>query len=133
MAHSAKDRAFMKKFAEKLATAKKKAVEVDGLTVDGFAKSLGVTRAGLHKYEKEKSVPGLGVLQRAREEYGIEVKYGELDVPVLKKARRKLGQEELQILLPFTIEAVEKGIPSAPRIERKSNGVVISFEIKFGT
>src|SRR4051794_18406739 len=72
------DRAYARKFGEKVEAALLEARKT-GTSVEEFAMSLGVTRAGLHKYRKGKTVPGMSVIEKAKRLWDVDVKYGELD------------------------------------------------------
>jgi transcriptional regulator with XRE-family HTH domain len=129
--HSALDIAFMKSFAEKLAKARDKAKEVDGISFEKFAELLGVTRAGLHKYLKERSVPGLDVLERARR-LGVEVKYGDLNVNLIKKrARKASASPEAQMILPLALENLTDQNISVELAPKKPNTIELNLTIRF--
>jgi predicted transcriptional regulator len=129
--HSPLDKAFMKAFAEKLAKARDKAKRVEGTSFEKFAELLGVTRAGLHKYLREKSVPSLDVLERARR-LGVEVKYGELDVDMIKKrARNDASSPEAQMILPLALENLTDKSITVELAPRKPNAIELNLTIRF--
>jgi transcriptional regulator with XRE-family HTH domain len=129
--HSPIDKAFMKAFAEKLVKARDKAKRVDGTSFERFAELLGVTRAGFHKYLKEKSVPSLDVLERARR-LGVEVKYGELDVDLIKKrAKKDAASPEAQMILPLALENLTDQNISVELAPRKPNSIELNVTIRF--
>jgi transcriptional regulator with XRE-family HTH domain len=100
---SAIDRAYARKFGEKLREALSKARK-RGTSVQSFADSLGVTRAGLHKYRKGKTVPGMEVIEKARQAWKIDVKYGDLDTAALFAAKPSV--DDKQLLLPLAFEEI---------------------------
>jgi transcriptional regulator with XRE-family HTH domain len=129
--HSPVDIAFMKSFAEKLSKARDKAKKDDGTTFERFAELLGVTRAGLHKYLKEKSVPSLDVLERARR-LGVEVKYGELDIDMIRKrARKDAASPEGQMILPLALENLSDQNISVELAPKKPNSIELNVTIRF--
>jgi transcriptional regulator with XRE-family HTH domain len=129
--HSAVDIAFMKAFADKLAKARDKAKKADGISFEKFAELLGVTRAGLHKYLKKKSVPGLDVLEKARR-LGVEVKYGELDIGLIKKrARKDATSPEAQMILPLALENLSDQNIIVELAPKKPNAIELNVTIRF--
>ena len=79
---TAKERAFAAVFGERLEAAFNECVKdksnPDRISVENFAKSLNLTRAGLHKAMRGRSVPKLDLIERAKD-YGVNVRYGDLD------------------------------------------------------
>ncbi len=129
--HSPVDIAFMRSFAEKLSKARDKAKKDDGTSFERFAKLLGVTRAGLHKYLKEKSVPSLDVLERARN-LGVEVKYGELDIHMIRnRARKDAASPEAQMILPLALENLTDQNISIELAPKKPNSIELNVTIRF--
>ena len=121
----------MKAFAEKLAKARDKAKRVNGTSFEKFAELLGVTRAGLHKYLREKSVPSLDVLERAHR-LGVEVKYGELDVDMIKtRAKKDATSSEAQMILPLALENLTDQNISIELAPRKPNAIELNVTIRF--
>lgn len=100
---SATDKAYAKKFGEKLKAALTKARDND-MSVEAFAESLGVTRAGLHKYRQGRAVPGMPVIEKAKRLYGVDVKYGELDTSAM--FRKSATADEKQLMLPLAFETI---------------------------
>ncbi|MFZ0560278.1 MAG: helix-turn-helix transcriptional regulator [Terriglobales bacterium] len=129
--HSPRDIAFMKVFAEKLRKARDNAKKVDGVSYEEFAHRLGVTRAGIHKYFNEENVPSLDILERAKS-LGVEVKYGELDVGLIRaRARRDDASAEAQMLLPLAIESLADQNVTIEVGSRKPNAIELNVTIKF--
>jgi transcriptional regulator with XRE-family HTH domain len=129
--HSHVDKAFMRSFAAKLTQAREKAKRIDGTSFERFAELLGVTRAGLHKYLKEKSVPSLDVLERARR-LGVEVKYGELDIDLIKKrAKKDATSPEAQMILPLALENLTDQNVSVELAPKKPNAIELNVTIRF--
>jgi predicted transcriptional regulator len=129
--HSPRDTAFLKKFAEELVKARDKAKAAKGTSFADFAEMLGVTRAGFHKYLTEKSVPSLDVLERARQ-LGVEVKYGDLDVSLIKKrARKDKNSPEAQMMLPLALENLTDQNITVEVGARKPNAIELNVTIKF--
>jgi transcriptional regulator with XRE-family HTH domain len=132
--HSPADKAFIKAFAERLEAAKTRETSLPrNLSVEEFAHKLGVTRAALHKYVHGRARPGLDVLERAKTEFGVEVKYGEIDIPLIKR-RAKHGQsDELQMLLPFAIESLKAEDIEIRIAEKKNSRITLSVAIRFAS
>jgi predicted transcriptional regulator len=129
--HSPADKAFLKKFAEELVKARDKTKAADGASFAEFSEMLGITRAGLHKYLKEKSVPSLDVLERARM-LGLEVKYGDLDVSLIKKrAKKDRNSPEAQMMLPLALESLTDQNITVQVGPRKPNAIELNVTIKF--
>ena len=129
--HSPRDIAFMKVFADKLLKARENAKRVDGVSYERFAQKLGVTRAGIHKYFNEENVPSLDILERAKA-LGVEVKYGELDVGLIKaRAKRDDSSPEAQMILPLAIENLTDQNVTIEVGSRKPNAIELNVTIKF--
>jgi transcriptional regulator with XRE-family HTH domain len=121
----------MQSFAEKLAKARDRAKKKDGTSFEKFAELLGVTRAGLHKYLKKKSVPSLDVLERARR-LGVEVKYGELDIDMIKKrAKKDATSPEAQMILPLALENLTDQNIVVELAPKKPNAIELNVTIRF--
>ena len=121
----------MKSFAEKLTKARDKAKKDDGTSFEKFAELLGVTRAGLHKYLREKSVPSLDILERARR-LGVEVKYGELNVDMIqKRAKKDAASPEAQMILPLALEHLTDQNISVELASKKPNAIELNVTIRF--
>lgn len=99
------DRAFAKKFGEKLEAAFLRARREDKITAERFAESLGVTRAGFYKYLNGKSVPGINVIEKARRLWKVEVKYGDLDSKGFLSEAKQVS-ESAQMLLPLAFQSL---------------------------
>jgi transcriptional regulator with XRE-family HTH domain len=129
--HSYRDKAFMKAFAEKLLKARENAKKADGISYEQFAQKLGVTRAGIHKYFNEENVPSLAILERAKA-LGVEVKYGELDVGLIRaRAKKDETSSEAQMLLPLAIENLTHQNVTIEVGPRKPNAIELNVTIKF--
>ncbi|HKD78748.1 MAG TPA: hypothetical protein VKH81_03595 [Candidatus Angelobacter sp.] len=128
---TAKDRAFAAVFSNKLEAAFKKHVKdktnPDRISVERFAKSLNLTRAGLHKAMLGKSVPKLDLIERAKG-YGVNVGYGELDP---QRVRLKKNSNDLQLFLPFAVENLKKDCVRVELGEHKNDTVEVKVWIKF--
>ena len=129
--HLLRDKAFMKVFAEKLLKARENAKKVDRVSYEEFAQKLGVTRAGIHKYLNEENVPSLNILERAKA-LGVEVKYGELDISLIKaRAKRDGSSPEAQMILPLAIENLTDQNVTIEVGSRKPNAIELNVTIKF--
>jgi len=113
---TAKDRAFAEEFGKRLESAFQKYVKdkknPKRMSVQAFAKKLNLTRAGLHKAKRGKSVPSLDLIQRARK-YGVSVGYGDLSARIGQRKSAdhpsiKNGDTDLQLFLPFAVENLKK-------------------------
>jgi transcriptional regulator with XRE-family HTH domain len=101
--HSPIDRAYARKFGEKVRDALARArASKNKVSVQAFADSLGVTRAGLHKYRQGKSVPGMDVIEKAKK-WKIDVKYGELNTHSLFS---QPTSDDKQMLLPLAFDEI---------------------------
>jgi len=108
--NSASDLAFAKEFGKSLSLAFMRETKNEGtktLSVEAFASSLGLTRSGLHKAMKGKSVPSLELIEKARA-YKVEIKYGDLPVPLVKRRARQRSLPEAQLYLPFAVDNLKK-------------------------
>jgi transcriptional regulator with XRE-family HTH domain len=129
--HSLRDKAFMKVFAEKLLKARENAKKIEGVSYEEFARKLGVTRSGIHKYFNERNVPSLDILERAKA-LGVEVKYGELDVDLIRtRAKKDDTSPEAQMLLPLAIENLTDQNVTIEVGARKPNAIELNVTIKF--
>ena len=97
------DEAFKRKAAAEFNRALSDA-RAKGLTVEQFAATLQITRAGLYRILRGAVIPSLRVLQRARKRWGVRLVYGELDDRYLKVKRADPRQTEIQ----FSMEDVSK-------------------------
>lgn len=95
--------AFKKRVASEFQKARDRA-KADGNSIEEFVLSLGITRAALCKYVNGKAIPGLRVLRRARQYYGVNLSYGELGENYLKAKKKDPRQMELQ----FTLSEISK-------------------------
>jgi len=112
------DKAFKRKVAEEFGRARDKAAE-KGLSVEQFAQSLGVSRAMLHKYLVQESMPGLRVLQRARKYWGVQLSYGGLGQEFVKRSR-----DSRQMEMQFSIEDISKDQIEIKKFSPKGEGAV---------
>ncbi|MGD0468843.1 MAG: hypothetical protein ABSA54_10765 [Terriglobales bacterium] len=80
---------------------------------------------------KEKSVPSLDVLERARR-LGVEVNYGDLDVSLIKKrAKKDRNSPEAQMMLPLALESLTDQNITVEVGPRKPNAIELNVTIKF--
>lgn len=129
--HSKRDRAFMRAFAEKLRRAREKAKDEGNISYEEFARRLGVTRAGIHKYFNQENVPSLDILERAKA-LGVEVKYGDLDSSFIKKrAKDDHTSSEAQMLLPLALDALTDQDISVELAGKKQNAIELNVTITF--
>jgi transcriptional regulator with XRE-family HTH domain len=120
------DEAFKQRVAEEFRRARDRAI-ADGYSVEGFVLKLGVTRAALHKYLNQKSIPSLRVLQRARRFWGVRLAYGELGDSYVKP-KKNARQMEFQ----FSVEDVSKEQIEIKRFSPKGpNAVELLVKINF--
>jgi hypothetical protein len=131
---TALDAAFAAKFGERLDAAFEHHVKnkknPNRISVEAFAKSLNLTRAGLHKAMKGKSVPGLNLIEHARQ-YGVSVGYGDLTARMPSSARKKGRAADLQLFLPFAVENLKKDNVRVELGEHKGDSVELKVLIKF--
>ncbi len=121
----------MKVFAEKLGEARNEAKRKHGISAEKFAQELGVTRAGLYKYLNEENVPSLDILERAKV-LGVEVKYGDLDLDLIKaRAKKDATSPEAQMLLPLAIQGLTDQNITVEVGPRKPNAIALNVTIKF--
>ncbi len=73
--------------------------KAQGISIEAFVTSLGITRAALCKYVNGKSIPSLRVLRRARQYYGVDLSYGELGDGYLRAKKKDPRQMELQFTM----------------------------------
>lgn len=130
--HSPRDKAFLKVFADKLRKRRQEAKQEENVSYEAFANSLGITRAGFNKYLNEKSVPTLAVLEKARSEWGIEVKYGELDIDLIKRRAKKDDESpEAQMILPLALEKLTDQNITVEVGPKKPNAIELNVTIRF--
>jgi hypothetical protein len=67
--------------------------------MERFVQSLGVTRAGFHKYVTRQSIPSLRVLKRARKYWGVHLSYTELGARFVGASKEDPRQMKLQLSL----------------------------------
>jgi transcriptional regulator with XRE-family HTH domain len=128
---TANDRAFAAAFGDKLEAAFKEHVKdksnPNRISVEQFAKSLNLTRAGLHKAMRGKSVPNLDLIERARN-YDVNIGYGDLSP---QKVSSKKRISDLQLFLPFAVENLKKDNVRVELGEHKQDTVELRVWIKF--
>lgn len=95
-----------------------------------FAESLNLTRAGLHKAMKGRSVPRMDLIERARK-YGVEIKYGGLDAYLKQAKRGKPKFSEIEPMLPLIIENLKKSNVRAELGDHLGDTVQLKVWIKF--
>lgn len=118
MKRTDEDRQFGVEFAKRLRPVYDRAL-ASGQTEKEFARRLGVDRGGLQRYLRANAMPSFRTIVLAYREFGIAIPYAgtESTSLVSRKARRRRASE-LQMDLPFTIEAPHGEISIA--IKRKS-------------
>lgn len=91
------DETFKKSVRDEFLAAIKRARKM-GYTTDKFAETLGITRAGLHKYVRKEaqSIPSLRVLERARRLWKVRLSYGGLSDEFIARKSVSAGQLEFQ-------------------------------------
>jgi transcriptional regulator with XRE-family HTH domain len=128
------DLAFAAEFGRQLEAAFQKNVKnkrnPNRLTADAFAKSLNLTRAGLHKAKKGKSIPKLDLIEKARR-YDVSVKYGDLSEELQKRRTKKHPKDDLQLFLPLSLENLKKDNVRVELGEHKGDAVELRVWIKF--
>jgi hypothetical protein len=132
---TARDSAFAFEFGKRLEDAFQKHVKDKNnpkrLTANAFAKSLNLTRAGLHKAKQGKSVPELDLIERARQ-YNVFVGYGDLGDQTKKpKSRKHPKGTDLQLFLPFAVENLKKDSVRVELGEHVGDSVEVKVWIKF--
>ena len=99
------DGPFKRKVAEEFLKARERALKTGMVkSAEDFVRSLGVTRAGFHKYITKKSIPSLRVLNRARRLYNVRLNYGELGSTYFKGKKADPRQRTFE----FVAEAISK-------------------------
>jgi hypothetical protein len=132
---TARDGAFAAAFGKQLEAAFKKHVKdkknPNRVSADVFARSLNLTRAGLYKAKRGKSVPELDLIEQARK-YDVFVGYGDLGDQFLNRKRRKQPKSaDLQLFLPFAVENLKKDSVRVELGEHKGDSVEVKVWIKF--
>ena len=74
------------------------------LSAEEFARTLGITRAGVYKILAGTTIPSLRVLRNARRYWGVHLNYGELGDTYIKAKRIDPRQMEIQ----FSISDISK-------------------------
>lgn len=123
------DETFKKRVREEFLEAIGRAQKM-GYTVDEFAGTLGITRAGLHKYTRSEhqSIPSLRVLEKARRIWKVRLNYGDLDENFITRKSNAPGQLELQ----FTAADIVKENIRIQRVTPKGeNAVELLLNIGF--
>lgn len=120
------DAAFKQRVAEEFRRARDQAI-AKGFSVEQFAQKLGVTRAALHKYLSQKSIPSLRVLHRARQYWGVRLTYGDLGDRYVN-----LKKDNRQMEFQFSAEAVSKEQIEIKKFSRKGiNTAELLIKIHF--
>jgi hypothetical protein len=129
-----KDKAFARVFGQRLEQVFQKQVKdkdnANRVSVEEFARSLNLTRAGLHKAKKGKSMPGLDLIERARQ-YGVHVGYGDIPIEFVKQKGRGKSLPEVQLYLPFAVDNLKKDCVSVELGEHKDGKVEVKVWIEF--
>jgi transcriptional regulator with XRE-family HTH domain len=122
-----KDEAFKRRVAAEFRRALDRAL-AKGFSVEDFARKLGVTRAALHKYLHQESVPSLRVLDRARKYWGVRLTYGDLGDRYIKPGKKDDGQMDFQ----FSLEDVSSEQIEVKRFSPKGpNSAELVIQIHF--
>lgn len=130
--HSPRDIAFMEAFAKKLSKRRDDAKKKEGVSYEQFARKLGLTRAGVRNYLKEKNVPSPAMLEKVAAVWGVKVGYGDLDVELIKKrGRRNSFSSEAQMLLPLALESLTDRNIQVELAEKKANAIELNVTITF--
>jgi len=74
------------------------------ISVDGFARKLGITRAAVYKIMDGNRIPSLRVLRKAKQFFGVKVSYGELGDGYVKTRRA----DPRQIKIEFSVGDVSR-------------------------
>jgi transcriptional regulator with XRE-family HTH domain len=123
------DETFKKRVREEFLDAIGRAQKM-GYTVDKFAGTLGITRAGLHKYirSEHQSIPSLRVLEKARRIWKVRLNYGDLGDGFVSKTSNAQGQLELQFT---TADIVKENIRIQRVTPKGDNAVELLLNIGF--
>lgn len=102
------------------------------------AKELGVSRAALYNYIRKTDVPGMDVLDRFNEKWGLEFTYGamKLDTEFFRAQREARPAKDAQTtahqyILPFIEGLREQDIEVLQVTARKPSAVEVRFRIRF--
>lgn len=121
------DEAFKRRVTEEFTRARDRALK-RGFTLEKFVESLGVTRAGFHKYVTGKAIPSLRVLARARKYWGVRLSYAELGDDYIKTKR----QDPKQMKFQFSVADVSKDQIEVTKFTPKGErGVELVIKILF--
>lgn len=97
-------------------------------SVEEFARTLGITRAGVYKILAGRTIPSLRVLRNARKHWGVHLNYGELGDTYIKAKRTDPRQMEIQ----FSISDISKEqIEVAKFSPRGENSLELVIKIDF--
>ena len=98
------------------------------LSVEEFARTLGITRAGVYKILAGTSIPSLRVLRNARKYWRVHLDYGELGDKYIKAKRTDPRQIEIQ----FAISDISKEQIEVARFSPKGeNSLELVIKIDF--
>jgi transcriptional regulator with XRE-family HTH domain len=119
MKRTEEDQQFGAEFAKRLRPFYEKALD-EGRTEKEFARRLGIDRGGLQRYLRTSAMPSFRTIVLAYREFGIVIPYASTETGPLVSGRgkRRRRTSELQMNLPFTIEAPQGEITVV--IKRKS-------------
>jgi transcriptional regulator with XRE-family HTH domain len=123
------DAMFKKRIRDEFERAIKRAQQM-GMTVEQFANTLGITRAGLHKYTREKnqSIPSLRVLHKARQVWKMHVPYGDADEDI--GTTKRVPKE--QLAFQFSVQDVAKENITVRKVKpRGDTAVELVIQIDF--
>jgi transcriptional regulator with XRE-family HTH domain len=113
------DEEFKRRVAEEFTRARTRAEQM-GLSFEAFLRTLGVTRAGFHKYMTLNAIPSLRVLQRARKCWKVQIKYGEIGSAYLSTKKKDPRQMEFQ----FSVADISKEQIEIKKISAKGETAV---------
>ena len=98
------------------------------LSAEEFARTLGITRAGVYKILAGTTIPSLRVLRNARKYWRVHLDYGELGDKYIKAKRTDPRQIEIQ----FAISDISKEQIEVARFSPKGeNSLELVIKIDF--
>jgi transcriptional regulator with XRE-family HTH domain len=114
------DEAFKRKVKAEFKRALDDAQRCRKMTVEEFARSLGITRAGVYKILGGKTIPSLRVLRKARKYWNVRLTYGDFGDGYTKARKADPRQIEFQ----FPIGDISKDRIEVERVSPKPNNSV---------
>jgi transcriptional regulator with XRE-family HTH domain len=98
------------------------------LSVEEFARTLGITRAGVYKILAGTTIPSLRVLRNARKYWRVHLEYGELSDTYIQAKRTDPRQMEIQ----FSVSDISKDqIEVAKFSAKEENSLELVIKIDF--